>query len=438
MKRLAIQFALLAVSSLLVACQAAIAGPAAISTVAATTNATSMPLATATPYSTAVPAATRTPAPGVPTATPAGYVGVILFLRDGALVSLDTVLGETVLASGVSDFTAVAGSQVIALVRGSGPMAEIWTIRRDGSALTQVTKDARANATPSLAPDGSAVVYASASAAEPYARAWPDWGQWCATSEVRLTELPSGSTRILGKGCDPAFGPDGKRIAFATPPTAGSDAPNSSTNAIRLVNRQGANGWNFAKATGTLETGLLVYAPAWSPDGTQVSYHRFLGYQSLVDIGMSMVAPSFKGGGSAFYSGAGWQYPARFTPDGRFVAISEDNYSDARGFGGYNNWSVSVMSLTGSRSIDLPSGNTTLVGDKIVTLPLAQSGTWQPGIAAMAVILPTGWKPNLPTDKPFGDGTAKQGDLWYWFVGAPPVKRLAEKVDFGSPVVWLP
>ncbi|KAB8145205.1 hypothetical protein F8S13_05085 [Chloroflexia bacterium SDU3-3] len=362
----------------------------------------------------------------------------ILFLRAGALTALDPQAGsERVIAEGVSDFAAARGADLIALVRGAGQQAEIWVVRRDGSGLRQLTSDSRADVTPSIAVDGSAVAFASASATKPYARQWPDWGQWCATSEVRLIELATGEQRTLGQGCDPAISPDLKRVVFATPPTDSlGEFPHSATNTIRMVNRQGQNGWSFAKAPNSSGSGLVVYAPSWSADGSKVLFHRFLGYQALVDLGMSELALTFKGGGEPVYSGAGWQLPAAFSPDAAQVAIAEDNYSDARGLTGYGTWSVTAVTLSGSRSVALPEGSVTLIGSRAETLRLAQGGAWSPDGAALAVILPAGWRPDVAEDAQGAEPAP--GELWRWQPGSRPSQKLADRVDFASPVVWLP
>src|SRR5918911_241655 len=65
---------------------------------------------------------------------------------------------------------------------------------------------------------------------------------------------------------------------------------------VALVYRQGQHGWDFAKAQGIEapppHMGRLVYAPAWSPDGQQIVYHRYLGYQALVDLDLTEIAGS--------------------------------------------------------------------------------------------------------------------------------------------------
>src|SRR5262249_32957865 len=178
---------------------------------------------------------------------------------------------------------------------------------------------------------------------------------------------------------------DGRRIAYAAPPTKPEPEVSSgpaAVNSIRLVNRLGQNGWDFAKAAGAdappPNTGRVLYAPAWSPDGAQIVYHRFLGYQALVDINLSQIAGSFKGGGQVVADGGGWLLPARFAPDSKTLAISENDFSSAKGFGGYDNWSVSVIRLDGTREIALPSGTVIAVGQRIERLPRGQAAVWTP------------------------------------------------------------
>jgi hypothetical protein len=263
-------------------------------------------------------------------------------------------------------------------------------------------------------------------------------------SEVHVLNLADQTESKLADGCDPAFSPDGRRIAFAAPPQGAQEGPplRGIQNSVRLINRQGQNGWNFASADGSFNEnptkgGLLVYAPAWSPDGAQIVYHRFLGYQALVDIDISQIAGSFKGGGQPVGSGAGWLLPARFAPDGKMLAISENNFSDARGFGGYDNWSISIIRLEGTREIALPSGTITAVGQQVARLPRGQAAAWKPDGAALAVELPPGWKPDLPNDQPLAAGE-QPGELWLWTPGRDPGQKLLEGVDFASPLAWLP
>jgi dipeptidyl aminopeptidase/acylaminoacyl peptidase len=416
------------------------AAPATVPPTDAPTAAPTAPEPTAAPTE---PAATEAPTPTAPQPSTRG--SEILFLRGGELHALDTASGTLrSIAPDVREFAASADGARIALVRGDGAKAELWSVRRDGSELTQLTSNDRAEATPSWAPDGAALAYGSSTSSTPYAREWQSWSAWCVNSEVRVLDLSAKAEETLAPGCDPALSPDGRRIAYAAPPSGAQEGPplQGIQNSIRLINRQGQNGWNFATASGELggevaTGGLLVYAPAWSPDGAQIVYQRFLGYQALVDLAISQIAPSFKGGGEPLAVGAGWLLPARFAPSGETLAIGENNYRDARGFGGYDNWSVSVIRLQGSREVAMPSGPLTAQGQQIDQLSRGQSAAWSPGGAELAVVLPPGWRPGLPDNEPI-DAGEQPGEIWLWTPGQMPSRKLVDGVDFASPLAWLP
>ncbi|HEU4323284.1 MAG TPA: hypothetical protein VFS21_09035 [Roseiflexaceae bacterium] len=453
---------------LLAACggQAPTAGPGAATPVAAV-QPTAFPGATALPASTDAPTApTSAPAPAQPTTAPTGAPeqptavaepsgggvpsagasgGEILFLRGGALTAVDLqTKRERRIAEGVSDFAPAPDGAQIALVRNADARAELWTVRRDGNGLTRLTDNGRVEGSLSWSPDSAALVFASAEAAAPPGQDWIGWSRWCAGSEVHLLELAGGAETTLAPGCDPAFSPDGRRIAYAAPPSVpepgfGEDGP-LTTNSIRLINRQGQNGWDFARAEGPAAaapgTGRVVYGPVWSPDGGRLLFQRFLGYQVLVDINQSELAGSFDGKVQPLLSGAGWLPAARFTPDGRSVAIVERNIGDARGLTGYDIWSVTVLRLEGSREVALPNGPVTMQGTEVETLVRGQMAAWSPDGARMVVQLPPGWRADLPRDEPV-DADSQPGELWLWHPGTPPSEQIAAQVDFASPIAWL-
>ena len=96
---------------------------------------------------------------------------------------------------------------------------------------------------------------------------WQGWSRWCAASEIHLLNLAGATETSLAAGCDPAISPDGKRIGYAAPPATpepGIPEPAPLTvNSIRLINRQGQNGWDFAKARGAVLPRRRT-AAAWS------------------------------------------------------------------------------------------------------------------------------------------------------------------------------
>ncbi|MGQ9826657.1 MAG: TolB family protein, partial [Roseiflexus sp.] len=309
------------------------------------------------------------------------------------------------------------------------------------------TSDRDVESSLSWTPDGSALVFAAADAGEPLSQLWLDWSLWCSASQVYVIDLVGGQRQALARGCDPVVSPDGRRIAYSSPPTARDTGMLEGApvfgNTVRLINRRGENAWNFARADGadaqSPNTGMLVYGPAWSPDGASVTYHRYIGMQVEVDINLSEIGGSFEGKGRPFAEGAGWLLPVRFASDGRRAAIIEHNYSDARGFGGYDAWSVQVVMLDGSRTIDLPQGPITMIGSSAVRLPRAAGAAWSPDGARLAVLLPPGWSPDASLNEPFDPtGAERPGEVWLWQPGAEPSVRLIDNVDFASPLVWLP
>jgi predicted secreted protein len=211
----------------------------------------------------------------------------------------------------------------------------------------------------------------------------------------------------------------------------------SQTNAIRLVNREGENGWNFATAGQGGEDGHLVYAPAWSSDNGVVAYHRFVGYRALVDLNYIEMGGSFQGNGDLLYSGAGWLMPPEFAPRSRRMAVVEYNFSDARGWGGYTQWTIRVLQPGQTSEITLPTGTRETDAALVDQLRYGTAAVWAPAGDELLVTLPAGWSADAPTDQPvFQSRTA--GELWRWTPGSEPSERLVQQIDFASPLLWLP
>lgn len=400
------------------------------------------------PYPAPSPTANRMkPTTATPTSTPTSTAATIgselLFLKHGALMAHDRSSGqERQIADDVSEFAASSDGRMLALVRGSGKKGDIWVVQRDGSNLHQLTSNKRAEGSVSWAPDGSTLLYASSDTEQQHPLDWQTWAEWCSSSEVRLLDVASGKETTLEPGCDPAFSPDGRRIAFATPPQAvdegmGGDVPNIA-NTIRLVNRQGEHGWAFAKADATTpESGRVVYAPAWSPDGAQLAYQRFIGYQALVDINYTEMGGSFEGKGQLAGSGSGWLLPPLFSPDGRLMVVVETDPGNARGVAGYEMWRAQVMRLDEAGEIALPEGSRETIAALLARLPRATGAAWSPEGDMLAVLLPPGWTREVsPMDAQFEQIVS--GDIWQWNPTDDTFERVVMGADYASPLLWLP
>jgi dipeptidyl aminopeptidase/acylaminoacyl peptidase len=369
----------------------------------------------------------------------------VLFLRDGVLVAHDIASGqERQLASSVSEFAATPDGRRLALVRKEETQPEeLWLMDRDGSNLSQVTNNTRIEGNLSWAPDGLTLAYASSTVNYARPADWISWSRWCANSEVRLLDISSRNETTLEAGCAPAFSNDGQRIAFATPPqnvASGTERMNTATedNAIRLVNRQGQNGWNFAEARGPRESGgHLVYAPAWSPDSSQVVYNRFVGYQALVDISYIEMGNSFRGDGELLGATAGWFQQPRFSPDGSRMAVVTYDYSNAAGFTGYQIWLTLILEPGEPGDLVLPTGTLQTNAETVDDMPYATAAAWSPDGSELVVALPPGWQRHDPQEGPAFQNTTP-AELWRWVPGSEPSELVAGQVDYASPVLWLP
>ncbi|MEF3275813.1 MAG: hypothetical protein K6356_15710 [Chloroflexus sp.] len=418
--------------------------PESVTAIPQPTPIAASPTATApTTVPVALPTAVPTLAPTVlpptvlaqPQLVAPSYPAEVFFTRNGALVALDPVSGkERVLATEARDLAIDASGQQIAVAYGQ----TLSVIDRRSGESRVIVSD-RAVYGLSWTPDGLALAYAAAADPPLLPFDWERWSRWCGAATVYILDLPTANERAIGPGCDPVFASDGRRLAYATPPTG--QVPfwpfPAQTNAIRLINRAGANAWNFAVADASPQQGTLVYAPAWSPNTREVAYQRFLGYQALVDVNLTMIADSSEGGGVPIFAGAGWHRRPTFAPDGQFLAMVEYNFSDARGFTGYDIWSLAIVTTQGERRELLPTGDVTLSGQVIAYLPRVVAVAWSPDGSALAALVPSGWDPNADRNQPlYPEATA--GEIWELSAQGVPQRRLATLVDYASPLIWAP
>ncbi|MBO4207266.1 VWA domain-containing protein [Micromonospora echinofusca] len=144
--------------------------------------------------------------------------------------------------------------------------ADIWLVGTDGSGLRRLTDHPAADSWPTWSPDGTRIAFGS-TRDDPAGdiHVVPATGG----TPVRVTDGPAADTQ-------PAWSPDGRRLAFtttrfapaATPPVAGAP-PAGSTSAPRAVATVAVGGGPVTRVvTGPGDAS----EPAWSPDGTRIAF----------------------------------------------------------------------------------------------------------------------------------------------------------------------
>lgn len=144
-------------------------------------------------------------------------------------------------------------------------LRQIWLVRADGSGLHELAPGKPAEdgkVAPDISPDGRTVVFSSWG---PLGRIWevPIDGS---DPTLLTTDCSGAETECFER--DPAYSPDGKRIAFARDDMSGSDA--SSVIGIRDL----ASGTvSFIESTRVPRGQTHLHQPSWSPDGAKLAYH---------------------------------------------------------------------------------------------------------------------------------------------------------------------
>jgi Tol biopolymer transport system component len=140
---------------------------------------------------------------------------------------------------------------------------QVWMVKADGTGLRELAPGLPVDgkSAPDISPDGSKVAFAS----------------WAPKSQVWEVGIDGGDPRLVSIDCsgvqsecvevDPAYSPDGQRIAFVrstdglkTSEVAIRDLATGEVTRLPSTSVPGTDGW--------------IAQPTWSPDGLQIAYHR--------------------------------------------------------------------------------------------------------------------------------------------------------------------
>lgn len=180
---------------------------------------------------------------------------------------------------------------------------DIFTMRRDGTSVTQLTFDPELDDQPTWSSDGSRIAFRSF-------RTLAGGNIWMmnadGSNQVNLTPDPLPATIENSR---PAWSPDGTRIAYAS--------NEGGTYDIWTMKHDGSNALRLS-ATADLDT-----EPAWSPDGQSIAFRR-----TLTSGGSDLFIVPFAGGNALQLAMPGEQRLPVWTPDGsRLVFVNHATVS---------------------------------------------------------------------------------------------------------------
>ena len=268
---------------------------------------TSLPIATETLLPTELPVETLTAIPPTVTRT--------------STVAPTATRQPTLAFTSTADATPVAGPTLIggstgqiafASVRSGIP--QIYLINADGTNLQTVTDMDEGACQPSWSPDGSQLAFISPcrGRGEFYENIYNDSSLYVINADGSgLRPL----TVVPGSDYDPAWSPDGKRIAFASSRDGRKE--------IYLLTVDSGAVIRLTNSTGDIENSQ----PSWSPFGNQIAYtvKRLDAYQvwAMTDTGQGNVQLVRSGQQL-------WDYLPVWSPDGETIVFNQRNLGPGR------------------------------------------------------------------------------------------------------------
>lgn len=196
---------------------------------------------------------------------------------------------------------------------GSGYASEIFAMNADGSGQTQLTTTLGNSASQiDWSPDGNSVAFTM-----PRFTGSTKRDIWIARSNgsdlVNLTSKASKEEVRMGDNSDPAWSPDGKRIAF----TSNEEQTDPQIGNVYIISVDGSD---LKPVTGDRSVG---WDPTWSPDGKQIA---FIGDMKDIREGFGLIVTSTDGRVRKLIARPGdlhnliYMQAAEWSPDGKRIA----------------------------------------------------------------------------------------------------------------------
>jgi serine/threonine protein kinase/Tol biopolymer transport system component len=240
----------------------------------------------------------------------------------GLSTAIDTpTLAATEAATPTADNTPIpvatfmgGGTGQIAFASARSGLPQIYLSNADGTTLTQLTAAENGACQPSWSPDGSQLIFISPCSrrGEFFETAYRESSLYLinadGTGQKPLTTIP-------GSDFEPAWSPDGRRIAFTSVRDGNKQIYVLDLNSLAITRLTDAN------------PDIESSQPAWSPDGKLITYmvKRVGTYQAwaMTDTGQENVQLARSGQ-------ALWDYLPVWSPDGKTIFFNQRGSSPTR------------------------------------------------------------------------------------------------------------
>jgi eukaryotic-like serine/threonine-protein kinase len=211
-----------------------------------------------------------------------------------------------------------------------------------GGAERRLSRDSRDHIQPAWSPDGQHLAFVQSRSSGGKLEPSDINGWYQENGEIWSLELANGrETKLIDNAFNPAYSPDGRRIAF--------DAPWAGARRIWIAD---AGGHNAPQITSDSSEAVVHTSPRWSPDGTRLAFRRVEKIKSDIDVvDLASQAVTRVTNDNVLDMDPVW------APDGRYIY-----FASSRG-GGLNLWRIGVGS--GGQPTGSPEQLTTGAGDDV-------------------------------------------------------------------------
>lgn len=230
-------------------------------------------------------------------------------------LTIGTAAGVFQTAPAGATFLGGDGTIVFAAVSqdSGGSNLDIYSMKANGSAKTNLTSSPAAEQAPAWSPDGRRIVFTKAYDVYVMSRAGDD---------QRLVFPDDPSPQITPYM--PSWSPDGTHIVFLVYRRTSTGFPSSSIEKIRLAD---------GERTTVVEAadGVMHFEPSWSPDGSSIVFSRYIwmpglpvGYYGGPADADVMTADVKTRAVKTLAGGTKWEHRPSWTPDGDVLFVSSD------------------------------------------------------------------------------------------------------------------